>query len=123
MTSTKLPLVWEMLNETGEVVLYTYQTVEEFCKCVVEQVGMQYVVEMLCGLPHKTNPALPLPEGLLPPEMIDSATTGVWGMDGLRFVHEGREYLVRCRGATEEEIAEEVRELRERIRELEGEVE
>jgi len=104
----RTPLVWELAKivDDREIVLRaSYVSAEEFCA-------------LAC------RPGPMLPRSMLPESMLQDVDVGEWiGGAGLRFVHGGQEYLLRCRGATEEEIAEEVRELRERIRELEGEVE
>jgi len=108
-------LVWELVSaDGGEVLCTTYQSVEEFCK---HACGPELALACVDALPRSALEAenedvIILPGALtcanvLPRSMLQSANAGEWSRDGLRFVHEEQEYLVRCRIASEEEIVHE----------------
>jgi hypothetical protein len=75
------PLVWELVKivDDHEIVLRaSYVSAEEFCR--------------LACMPGPTHP-----RSILPESMLSDADAGEWIGTGLRFVHEGQEYLLRCR--------------------------
>ena len=78
----RTPLVWELVKivDDHEIVLRaSYVSAEEFCR--------------LACMPGPTHP-----RSILPESMLSDADAGEWiGGAGLRFVHGGQEYLLRCR--------------------------
>lgn len=81
------PLVWELVKivDDHEIVLRaSYVSAEEFCR--------------LACMPGPTHP-----RSILPESMLSDADAGEWIGTGLRFVHEGQEYLLRCRVTAREE--------------------
>ena len=98
-------LVWELLNETtGEVLRTSPQTVEEFG---LHACGPELALACVDAIPRSALDAededtIIIPDaltcaGVIPKSMLQSANAGEWSRDGLRFEHEGQEYLVRCR--------------------------
>ncbi len=98
-------LVWELLNETtGEVLRTSPQTVEEFG---LHACGPELALACVDAIPRSALDAqnedeIIIPDALacadvIPRSMLSSANAGEWSREGLRFVHEGQEYLVRCR--------------------------
>jgi len=77
----RTPLVWELAKivDDREIVLRaSYVSAEEFCA-------------LAC------RPGPMLPRNMLPESMLQDVDAGEWIGTGLRFVHEGQEYLLRCR--------------------------
>lgn len=104
-------LVWELLNETtGEVLRTSPQTVEEFG---LHACGPELALACVDAIPRSALDAededtIIIPDaltcaGVIPKSMLQSANAGEWSRDGLRFVHEGQEYLVRCKQVGGEE--------------------
>ena len=112
MTKNESSLVWELVRETtGEVLRTSHQTVEEFG---LHACGPELALACVDAIPRSVLDAqnedeIIIPDALacadvIPREMISDSNEGEWSRDGLRFVHEGQEYLVRCRFAAREEI-------------------
>jgi hypothetical protein len=105
MTKNESSLVWELVRETtGEVLRTSHQTVEEFG---LHACGPELALACVDAIPRSVLDAqnedeIIIPDALacadvIPREMISDSNEGEWSRDGLRFVHEGQEYLVRCR--------------------------
>jgi len=104
MTKNESSLVWELVRETtGEVLRTSHQTVEEFG---LHACGPELALACVDAIPRSVLDAqnedeIIIPDALacadvIPREMISDSNEGEWSRDGLRFVHEGQEYLVRC---------------------------